>query len=66
MSVGDSSAEWNQRRECCVWARIPGSQVWISQGNPNENTLGGGDGQGDLACCSPWGRKESDTMERLN
>ena len=25
-----------------------------------------GDGQGGLACCSPWGRKESDMTERLN
>ena len=25
-----------------------------------------GDGQGGLACCSPWGRKVSDTTERLN
>ena len=31
-----------------------------------EYTLGIGDGQGGLACCSPWGRKESDTTERLN
>ena len=22
-----------------------------------------GDGQGSLACCSPWGLKESDTIE---
>ena len=22
--------------------------------------------QGSLVCCSPWGRKESDTTERLN
>ena len=29
-------------------------------------TLGGVEGQGGLACCSPWGRKESDTTERLN
>ena len=28
--------------------------------------LGDGDGQGSLACCSPQGRKESDTTERLN
>ena len=28
--------------------------------------LGVGDGQGSLACCSPWGRKESDTAEQLN
>ena len=25
-----------------------------------------GDGQESLACCSPWGRQESDTPERLN
>ena len=27
---------------------------------------GFGDGQGGLACCSPWGRKESDMLERQN
>ena len=27
---------------------------------------GDGDGQGSLACCSPWGRKEWDMTERLN
>ena len=27
---------------------------------------GVGDGQGGLACCSPWGHKESDTTERLS
>ena len=32
----------------------------------NERTLGVGDGQGGLACCDSWGRKESDTTERLN
>ena len=26
----------------------------------------GVDGQGSLACCSPWGCKKSDTTERLN
>ena len=25
-----------------------------------------GEGQGSLACCSPWGHKESETTERLN
>ena len=29
-------------------------------------TLGVGDGQGGLACCSSWGRKELDTTEQLN
>ena len=27
---------------------------------------GVGDGQGGLVCCGRWGRKESDTTERLN
>ena len=31
-----------------------------------KETLGVGDGQGGLACSSPWRRKESDTTERLN
>ena len=25
-----------------------------------------GEGQGSLACCSPWGHKDSDTIEQLN
>ena len=29
-------------------------------------TLGIGHGQGGLLCCGSWGRKESDTTERLN
>ena len=31
----------------------------------SEQTLGDSEGQGSLACCSPWGHKESDTMEKL-
>ena len=31
-----------------------------------EQALGVGDGQGNLTCCSPWGRKEWDTTEWLN
>ena len=27
---------------------------------------GDGDGQGSLACCRPWGLKESDMTERMN
>ena len=38
---------------------------WLN-GHEFEATLGVGDGQGDLACCGPQGRKESDTTERLN
>ena len=32
----------------------------------SEQTPGNGEGQERLACCSPWGPKESDTTERLN
>ena len=35
-------------------------------GHESEQALGVGDGQGGLACCSPWGHKESDTTERMN
>ena len=38
---------------------------WLN-GHEFEQALGVGDGQGGLACCSPWGRKESDTTEWLN
>ena len=31
-----------------------------------EQALGDGEGQGSLACCSPWGHKELDKIERLN
>ena len=35
-------------------------------GREFEWTPGVGDGQGGLACCDSWGRKESDMTERLN
>ena len=35
-------------------------------GHEFEQTLGVGDVQGSLACCSPWGHKELDTTEQLN
>ena len=41
---------------------------WKHQLNGPEfgQTLGVGDGQGGLACCGSWGRKELDTTEQLN
>ena len=30
-------------------------------GHELEQTLGDSEGQGGLVCCSPWGRKDSDT-----
>ena len=35
-------------------------------GHEFEQTFRIGDGQGSLACCSPWGRKESEATEQLN
>ena len=43
-----------------VGRRRRGWQRWL-----DGITLGDGKGQGSLACCSPWGRKELDTTERL-
>ena len=41
---------------------------WYHQlnGHEFEQAPGVGDRQGGLACCSPWGRKESDMTEQLN
>ena len=41
---------------------------WYHQlnGHEFEQALGDGEEQGSLACCSPWGHKESDTTEQLN
>ena len=39
---------------------------WIASlfnGHETEQTLGNSEGQGNLACCSPWGCKELDTTE---
>ena len=41
------------------WMASPTQWTWF------EWTPGVGDGQGGLACCDSWGRKESDTTERL-
>ena len=41
---------------------------WHHQLNGHEfkQALGDGEGQGSLACCSPQGHKELNTIERLN
>jgi len=43
-------------------------QLWHHQRNGHEfeQALRDGEGQGSLACCSPWSPKESDTTEQLN
>ena len=41
---------------------------WHHQLNGHEfgQTLGDSEGQGSLACCSPWGHEEMDMTEHLN
>ena len=41
---------------------------WYHQlnGDEFEQAPGDGEGQGGVACKSPWGHKESDTTEQLN
>ena len=55
---------------CCVFKSCKEDQMvgWHRWFNGLElgQTLGGGEGQGGLACCSPWGGKQSDTARRLN
>ena len=43
---------------------MAGWHHWLN-GRESEWTLGVGDGQGGLACCDSWGRKESDMTEWL-
>ena len=45
--------------------QMAGWHHWFD-GHESEWTLGVGDGQGGLACCTSWGHKESDTTEQLN
>ena len=35
-------------------------------GQESEKILGDREGQGSLACCCSWGRKESDMTEQVN
>ena len=46
----DETAGWHHRLDAPEFEQAPGI----------------GDGQGNLACSSPWGRKESDTTKQLN
>ena len=59
---------WERLREGGEGAtedEMVGWHHWLN-GHKFWETPGVGGGQGGLACCSPWGRKESDTTERLN
>ena len=61
----DAGKDWGQEEKGTTEDEMVG---WHHQlnGHECEWTLGVGDGQGGLVCCSPRGRRESDTTERLN
>ena len=57
----DAGRDWGQEEKGTTKDEMDGLG-----GHEFEWTPGVGDGQGGLARCSPWGRKDSDTTERLN
>ena len=61
----DAGKDWRQEEKGMTEDEMVGWHYRLS-GHEFEQALGVGDGQGSLACCSPWGRKESDKTEQLN
>ena len=61
----DAGKDWGQEEKVTTEDEMAG---WHHRliGREFEWTLGVGDGQGGLACCTSWGHKESDTTEWLN
>ena len=61
----DAGKYWRQEEKGATEDETVGWHHWLD-GHEFEPAQGVGDRQGSLACCSPWGGKESDTSERLN
>ena len=61
----DAGRDWGQEEKGTTEHEMAGWHHWLD-GRELEWTPGVGDGQGGLACCNSWGRKESDTTEWLN
>ena len=61
----DAGKDWKQEEKGMTEDEIVGWHHRLN-GHEFDQTPGDGDGQGSLVCCSPWGRKESDTTEWLN
>ena len=61
----DAGRDWGQEEKGTTEDKIAGWHHWLD-GRESEWTPRDGDGQGGLACCDSWGRKESDMTERLN
>ena len=61
----DAGREWGQEEKRMTEEEMARWHHWVD-GPEFEWTPRVGDGQGGLACCDSWGRKESDTTEWLN
>ena len=60
----DAGRDWGQEEKGTTEDEMAGWHHWLD-GREAQWTPGVGDGQGGLACCDSWGRKESDTTEWL-
>ena len=61
----DAGMDWGQEEKWTTEDEMAGWHHWLD-GHESQWTPEAGDGQGGLACCDSWGRKGSDTTERLN
>ena len=61
----DAGRDWGQEEKGTAEDEMAGWHDRLN-GREFEWTPGVGDGQGGLACCDSWGRKESDRTEQLN
>ena len=61
----DAGKDWGQEEKGTTEDEMVGWHHWLDRHGFGW-TPGVGDGQGGLACCNSWGRKKSDTTERLN
>ena len=61
----DAGKDWRWEKKGTTEDEMVGWHHWLD-GHEFEQTPEEGEGQGSLACYSPWGLKESDTTERLN
>ena len=61
----DAGRDWGQEEKGVTEDEMAGWHHRLD-GCESEWTLGDGVGQGGLACCDSWGRKELDTTEQLN
>ena len=57
--------DWRQEEKGMTENEMVGWHHWLN-GHEFKQALGDSEGQGSLACCSPWGCKELNVIELLN